>query len=289
MAFNDLTPVRLLDEAQDCTYIIGDVFAVYSIGKDTPAVYSWDMLDSAYADSKGLVLSAGNSDWTLPIKLFPSNEEFFRCIAIVESQQKKYGFTYQHGKRLLPLKNLYAETDADKDAYIGESEIDENDAAATFVMLMNFKLMKILWLVAILIMLIIFGALHLFIGASRDNLLYFLPISIAGGGIVALIIYIICHAIARRKFKSIEKADPAALEFITYVVSKAGFAACESCTYGAGGELVPWNKIDYFIESDKMFILYIGKDPVAFIPKKAFEKKYIGGIADIIALNVEQK
>lgn len=289
MAFCDLSPVRLLDEAQDCTYIVGDVFAVYSMGKDLPEVYSWDMMEYIYADGKGIVISVGKSEWTLPIKLFSSNEEFFRCVAIIESEQKKYGFTYDHGKRLLPTKSLYYETDADKDAYIGESEIDENDAAATFVMLMNFKLMKILWLVAVLVMLIIFGALHLFIGASRDNLLYFLPISIAGGGIVALIIYIICHTLARRKFKAIENADPAALEFITYVVSKNGFAACESCTYGSGGELIAWNKIDYFIESDKMFILYIGKEPVAFIPKKAFEKKYIGGIADIIALNVEQK
>lgn len=289
MAFCDINPVRLLDEAQDCTYIVGDVFAVYSFGKDLPEVYSWDMIDYVYADSKGIVISSGKSDWALPMKLFSSNEEYFKCVAIIESEQKKYGFTYGHGKRLLPLKNLYTETDADKEAYMGESEIDENDAAATFVMLMNFKLMKILWLVAILIMLIIFGALHLFIGASRDNLLYFLPISIAGGGIIALIIYIICHVVARSKFKSIENADPAAVEFITYVVSKFGFAACESCTYGAGGEFVAWSKIDYFIESDKMFILYIGKDPVAFIPKKAFEKKYIGGIADIIALNVEQR
>ena len=289
MAFCDLKPVRVLDEALGRTYIVGETFAVYTVGEDTPVVYSWGMIDSAYADSRGIVVTAQEQDWVLPMKLFSASDEYFRCVALIECAQKKHGFTYAHGKRLLPLKNLYAETDAGKDAYSGESEIEENDAAATFVMLMNFKLMKILWLIALLIMLVIFGALHLFIGANRDNLLYFLPISIAGGGIVALIIYMICHAVARSRFRAIQAADPAANEIVTYVVSKAGFAACESCTYGSGGELVPWSVIDYFIESDRMFILYVGKEPAAFIPKRAFEKKYIGGIADIIALNLEQK
>lgn len=287
MAFCDLKPVRILDEAQGCTYIVGEVFAVYSIGTDTPDVYSWGMIDSVYADSRGIVICAQERSWVIPMKLFSANDEYFRCVAIIEYAQKKAGFTYAHGKRLLPLKNLYMQTDAGKDAYIGEGEIDENDAAATFVMLMNFRLMKILWLIAVLVMLVAFGVLHFTIGVDRNNVLYFLPISIACGGIVSLVIYMICHAAARSRFHSIESQDPAANELVTYVISRAGFAACESCTYG--GDLVSWRSVDYFIESDRMFIFYRGKEPVAFIPKKAFEKKYVGGVADMISLNLEQK
>ena len=287
MAFCDLKPVRILDEAQGCTYIVGEVFAVYSIGTDTPDVYSWSMIDSVYADSRGIVIYAQERSWVIPMKLFSANDEYFRCVAIIEYAQKKAGFTYAHGKRLLPLKSLYIQTDAGKDAYIGEGEIDENDAAATFVMLMNFRLMKILWLIAVLVMLVAFGVLHFTIGVDRNNVLYFLPISIACGGIVSLVIYMICHAAARSRFHSIESQDPAANEPVTYVISRAGFAACESCTYG--GDLVSWRSVDYFIESDRMFIFYRGKEPVAFIPKKAFEKKYVGGVADMISLNLEQK
>lgn len=287
MAFCDLKPVRILDEAQGCTYIVGEVFAVYSIGTDTPDVYSWGMIDSVYADSRGIVIYAQERSWVIPMKLFSANDEYFRCVAIIEYAQKKAGFTYAHGKRLLPLKNLYMQTDAGKDAYIGEGEIDENDAAATFVMLMNFRLMKVLWLIAVLVMLVAFGVLHFTIGVDRNNVLYFLPISIACGGIVSLVIYMICHAAARSRFHSIESQDPAANELVTYVISRAGFAACESCTYG--GDLVSWRSVDYFIESDRMFIFYRGKEPVAFIPKKAFEKKYVGGVADMISLNLEQK
>lgn len=287
MAFCDLKPVRILDEAQGCTYIVGEVFAVYSIGTDTPDVYSWGMIDSVYADSRGIIICAQERSWVIPMKLFSANDEYFRCVAIIEYAQKKAGFTYAHGKRLLPLKNLYMQTDAGKDAYIGEGEIDENDAAATFVMLMNFRLMKILWLIAVLVMLVAFGVLHFTIGVDRNNVLYFLPISIACGGIVSLVIYMICHAAARSRFHSIESQDPAANEPVTYVISRAGFAACESCTYG--GDLVSWRSVDYFIESDRMFIFYRGKEPVAFIPKKAFEKKYVGGVADMISLNLEQK
>lgn len=287
MAFCDLKPVRILDEAQGCTYIVGEVFAVYSIGTDTPNVYSWSMINSAYADSRGIVIYAQERSWVIPMKLFSANDEYFRCVAIIEYAQKKAGFTYAHGKRLLPLKNLYMQTDAGKDAYIGEGEIDESDAAATFVMLMNFRLMKILWLIAVLVMLVAFGVLHFTIGVDRNNLLYFLPISIACGGIVSLVIYMICHAAARSRFHTIESQDPAANEPVTYVISRAGFAACESCTYD--GDLVSWRSVDYFIESDRMFIFYCGKEPVAFIPKKAFEKRYVGGVADMISLNLEQK
>ena len=47
--------------------------------------------------------------------------------------------------------------------------------------------------------------------------------------------------------------------------------------------------MDYFIESNKMFIFYKDNKAAVYIPKKAFDKKYYGGIADMIALHLEQK
>ena len=39
----------------------------------------------------------------------------------------------------------------------------------------------------------------------------------------------------------------------------------------------------------KMFILYKNNVPAAYIPKRAFEKRFVGGVADIIALSLEQR
>lgn len=288
MAFCDLKPVRVYDESSGSTYIIGEVFAVYSFGSETPIVYSWDMMREVVVTRKSMTFSAGEFDYKITNKLFTVSSDYFRALAIIESYQKTADFPYTHEKRMFPLKSDYVEIAPGRDAYFGEGEIDESDTAATFIMLMNFKLMKVLWLIAVLVMLLAFGALHLFIGVNRNNLLYFIPISFAVGGIVALVIYIICHAFARGKFKTIADADPATNEVISFVISPNGFAACESCVYD-GMDLVPWSEVDYFIESDKMFIFYKNKNATVYIPKKAFEKKYLGGIADIIALRVEQK
>ena len=288
MAFCDLRPVRISDEAAGYTYVIGDVFAVYMFGVERPVVYSWDMLESVTVNRKGMIFATEDTTYTISLKMFPHSDDYFRALAIVECARRNDAFVYHHEKRMYPLKDKYVEIAAGKDAYFGEMEMDENDAAATFIMLMNFRLIKILWLVAIFIMLVIFGALHLFVGITRDNLLYFIPISFAGGGIVTLLVYIICHSIARGKFKALADSDLAVQEAVTFVVSKYGFACCESSIYD-GRELVPWSEVDYFIESDKMFILYRSGAAIAYIPKRAFDKKYIGGIADIIALNVEQR
>ena len=288
MAFCDLKPVRVYDEGSGSTYIIGEVFAVYSFGSETPIVYSWDMMREVVVTRKSMTFSAGEFDYKIPNKLFTVSSDYFRALAIIESYHKTADFPYTHEKRMFPLKSDYVEIAPGRDAYFGEGEIDESDTAATFIMLMNFKLMKVLWLIAVLVMLLAFGALHLFVGVNRNNLLYFIPISFAAGGIVALVIYIICHAFARGKFKNIADADPATNEVISFVISPNGFAACESCVYD-GMDLVPWSEVDYFIESDKMFIFYKNKNATVYIPKKAFEKKYLGGIADIIALRVEQK
>ena len=67
-----------------------------------------------------------------------------------------------------------------------------------------------------------------------------------------------------------------------------GFAACESCIYD-NQELIPWSALDYFVESDKMFVFYKDGSTAIFVPKKAFDKKCIGGIADIISLRLEQR
>ena len=126
------------------------------------------------------------------------------------------------------------------------------------------------------------------VGITRTNWLYFVPISAAAGAITALLVHIVTQAIARARFRSIAEADCAARKEITFVVCRQGFAACESCVYESR-DLVPWSEADYFIESDKMFIIYKNNMPIAFIPKRAFDKKYVGGIADIMALNLEQR
>ncbi|MCH5204818.1 MAG: hypothetical protein J1F03_08705 [Oscillospiraceae bacterium] len=290
MAFCDLKPVRVSDDKTGATYVIGEVIAAYNIGSPLPTVYSWDMVKSVSITRREMIFSFLGSKTNISFsnKMFRSSEEALRAIAIIECQSKANNFTYLHEKRLFPLKSLYRECFPGKESYVGEGMLDEADTAAALLALLNFRLMKFLWLVALLITLITFGVLSYTIGLTRDNILYFILISVASGGIFALIVYMITHAAARARVKSFADADLASKEAITYVISKSGFAACESCIYQSR-DLVSWEEADYFVESDKMFIIFKGRTPLAFIPKKVFSKKYIGGVTDIIALSLEQR
>lgn len=288
LAFCDLRPVCAVDDEKGNSYIFGSVFAVYGMGSDPPLVYSWDMVKLVTVTRREIIVETRGKKFSVNNKMFKSEEDILRAIALIECRQKEYLFGYQHDKRLFPLKSSYVELSPGKETYVGESVLDEGDTAAAFVMLLNFKLVKILWLVGVMIALITFGVLYVVVGINRGNLLYFIPISAAAGAICALIVYLITHAISRARFKRIADADHAARKNITFVVSRQGFAACESCVYESR-DLVPWSEMDYFIESDKMFILYKNNVPAAYIPKRAFEKKTVGGVADIIALNLEQR
>lgn len=288
MAFCDLKPVCVVDDVKGSSYIIGSVFAVYGIGSEPPTVYSWDMIKSVAVSRKNIRVETLDKIYTITNKMFDSDEDLLRAIALIECRQKEYRFGYQHEQRLFPLKSSYVEVSPGKETYVGEDVLDEGDTAAAFIMLLNFKLVKILWLIGLMIALITFGILHLTVGVTRGNMLYFILISAAAGAISALLVNLITHAVARGRFKSIADADFAARKPITFVVSRKGFAACESCVYESR-DLVPWDEVDYFIESDKMFILYKNNVPAAYIPKRAFEKRFVGGVADIIALSLEQR
>ena len=288
MAFCDLKPVCAVNDSNGNSYIIGSVFAAYGSGAEPPEVYSWDMIKNVTVSRKDIRIDTAGRSFTISNNMFGSNESLLRAIALIEYQYKEYQFGYQHDRRLFPLKSSYVEVTPGRETYVGEGMLDEADTAAAFVMLLNFRLVKILWLIGIMIALITFGILHVTVGVDRSNWLYFVPISAVAGAIISLLVYIVTQAAARARFKKMADFDHAARMNITFVVSKRGFAACESCVYESR-DLVPWDEVDYFIESDKMFILYKNNVPAAYIPKKAFEKKFVGGVADIIALNLEQR
>lgn len=288
MAFCDLKPVCVVDDNNGSSYIIGSVFAYYGIGAEPPEVYSWDMMRTVTVTRREIRFETVGRSFTVTNKMFRDTEDLLRAIALIECYRGEYEFGYQHDRRLFPLKSSYVEMTPGKETYVGEGMLDEGDTAAAFIMLLNFKLVKILWLVGLMIALVTFGILHMTVGITRVNWLYFVPISGAAGAIIAMLVYIVTQAAARARFKKMADVDHAARMNITFVVSKMGFAACESCVYESR-DLVPWSEMDYFIESDKMFILYKNNAPAAYIPKRAFEKKYVGGVADIIALNLEQR
>lgn len=288
MAFCDLKPVSVSDEKGTHTYIIGSVIAIYGIGGEPPTVYSWDMVKSVSVTRKDLKINLGNSSFCVTNKDFGSDENVLRAIAIIECHQREYGFAYQHEKRMLPLKSIYNECTPGREIYIGEGLFDEGETAASFIALLNYKLMKILWLIAIVIAISVIVILQLTVGISRENVLYFIPIALASGAIVSLLVYIFTHVFTRMRFRRMCDADIASRQPITFVISRAGFAACESCVYESR-DLISWGEVDYFIESDKMFILYKNNSVIAYIPKKAFEKKLVNGVADILSVSVEQR
>lgn len=288
MAFQDLKPVRARDDENSSSYIIGSVFAAYVFNNDVPTVFSWDMVTGVSVNRKEFAINLSDRKYVITKKMFSSNEDILRAIAIIECKQKEFGFSYMHEKRMFPLKSLYNEYSAGRDTYIGEGMLEESDIASSFIMLLNVKFLKMLWLVAVLVAIAAMCVLHFTIGITRDNILYFIPISAAAGGISALLVRIITQAVARGRFKAMSDADLASKFPITFVICRTGFAACESCVYDSR-DLVPWSEMDYFIESDRMFILFKNNNPVVYIPKKAFDKKTVSGVADVIALCLEQR
>ncbi len=288
MAFCDLKAVTASDDKNGATYIIGNVFSAFSLGADLPTVYSWDLIRAVDISKNEVKIITSTKNFSISFKMFKSEEDLLRAITIIECMQKKYNFSYKHERRMFPLKSVYRECTPGKEIYIGEGILDENETAAAFIALLNFRMVKLLWLVALLIAFITLGALHYFIGVNRGNILYFVPISVVSGGIIAVLVYIFTHLIARAKVKRMCKNDLATKQVITYVICRAGFATCEACVY-TSRDLIPWNEMEYFVESDKMFILYKNNAPAAYIPKKAFDKKQVGSVADIIALHLEQR
>ncbi len=288
MAFCDLKAVTASDDKTGATYIIGNVFSAFSLGADLPTVYSWDFVRAVDISKNEVKIITSTKNFSISFKMFKSEEDLLRAITIIECMQKKYSFSYKHERRMFPLKSAYRECTPGKEIYIGEGILDENETATAFIALLNFRMVKLLWLVALLIAFITLGLLHYLIGIDRANILYFVPISIVSGGIIAVLVYIFTHLIARARVKRMCKNDLATKQVITYVISRAGFATCESCVY-TSRDLIPWNEMEYFVESDKMFILYKNNAPAAYIPKKAFDKKQVGSVADIIALHLEQR
>lgn len=288
MAFCDLKAVTAYDEKSGTTYVIGEVFATHGHTGDVPLVYSWDLVKYVETAKHEIKIGAGTKTFSISHKMFKSEEDCVKAIAIIEYMHGKYNFGYKHEQRIFPLKSQYRECPAGKEIYIGEAILDEAETASAFLTMLNFRLIKLLWLLAILVALVVVGILHLSIGLTNDNILYFLPISLVSGGIFAVLVYITTHMIARAKVKKMCSSDPAAKQVITFVISRAGFATCETCIY-EGRDLVPWSEVEYFVESDKMFILYKDSTPAALIPKKAFDKKQVSAVADIIALHLEQR
>lgn len=288
MAFCDLAAVTACDEKTGNTFIIGNVFSAFSLGAELPLVYSWDLVRAVDISKHEIKVITGTKSFTVTYRMFKSEEDLLKAITIIECMQSKYSFSYRHERRMFPLKSTYHECSPGKEVYVGEGVLDENETAAAFIALLNFKMVKLLWLVALLIAFVTLGILHYLIGINRENILYFVPISVVSGGIIAVLVYIITHLVARAKVKSMCSTDLATKQIITFVVSRAGFATCESCVY-EGRDLIPWSEMEYFVESDKMFILYKNNAPAAYIPKKAFDKKQVGSVADIIALHLEQR
>jgi len=288
LAFCDLTAITATDDKTGTSYVIGNVFSSFPTTGDMPLVYSWDLVRAVEISRREIKIIAGTRSFPLTYKMFKSESDLLKAITIIECKQKEYKFSYKHERRMFPLKSVYRECAPGKELYVGEGMLDESETATAFITLLNFKMMKFLWLVALLIAFVTLGVLHYLIGISRDNILYFVPISVVSGGIIALLVYIVTHLIARARVKHMCAADLATKQVLTFVVSRAGFATCESCVYQSR-DLIPWSEMEYFVESDKMFILYKDNAPAAFIPKRAFEKKQVGSVADIIALHLEQR
>jgi hypothetical protein len=78
------------------------------------------------------------------------------------------------------------------------------------------------------------------------------------------------------------------LEEITVVVCEEGFIAAETEVYDFS-DIVHWHKVEYFIETNHVYIVFHKGGAVFWLPKRLFPKNLHQELGDFIADRLQQK
>ena len=295
MAFRNIKGIKVGSDGlsgsskQKNTFIIGDYLGVFNGEGELSAIYQWDDVTSISKYGNNFSISVAKETFKIQPKDFKSGEEFLLCKAIIEGAVGDYGIPYRHGEDALPPKFLYTQLDFPKDSIVVTSHLDEGEISSSYLAIVNNKIFHVLWGIAGFSMIVVFFLLiNIFGGDEPMKFLYYFPISVASGIIIGLIIYLFQFAIAKSKFKSIAKRDLSFQKPVTYGVSRLGFSEIEDFIYSSYN-MITWDKADYFIETDRLFIVVRKNSGILRLPKRLFDKRGNEKIGDILRTVLEER
>ena len=288
MAFESVSGQKVFSSATGLTYIFGDYFVIFRSDSSVPEIYEWKSVSSITENRGNITISVGLSTYHIESAAFSSEEQFLTVRAIIEGHiAENPDIRYRFNQRILPLKYLYRNIDA-SNAYVMHGIYEEKVINSSNISLVSARFGRVIFVFAILLMAIFFMIIAGIMGNIRDNWIYCLPLSIFFGIIVSVIVYLIIGAVARHKYSSVQKADPATTQEITVVVAPEGFAAVESSVYTAH-DLIPWNEANFFIETHVGLVVLRDNKSVFWLPKSFMPKNQQAGIYNLIASKVKQR
>jgi hypothetical protein len=195
---------------------------------------------------------------------------------------------YSHQKRILPPKYLYLSGDPGETQYTVNGYYKEREINLSNAILLNTRLRNIFKVITAISIISMFAILHFVWGDTAEKWFWYLPISVFSGGIIVMLVYLICALIGNFLYAQLYRTDPALSEEITFTVSNAGFSAVENHLY-TGSEFIPWEEANYFIETNNVFIVYKHNKAVFWLPKRLFDKDAQTEISNFIHARLVQK
>lgn len=288
MAFETVNGQKVFSAMTGTTYIFGDYFAVFRGENSPPDIYEWGNI-TAITENKGSIeISAGTVTYFIESTAFNSKEQFLSVRAIIEGQiANNPRIKYKFNKRILPLKYLYKNIGSGS-GYIMQGTYDEKVINSCNIALVSARYGRYIFLLALVLIVIIFFILSNIMGDLKTNWIFCVPISIFSGIIVSVVIYLVIGIFARHKYNTIKKADPAVSEEITIVVAPEGFAAVESFVY-TSRDLIPWYEASFFIETHTGIVIIRDNKSVFWLPKNFIPKNQQPNVFGLIASRVKQR
>ena len=288
MAFETVNGQKIFSSATGMTYIFGDYFVVFQGDNSVPEVYDWQNITSITENHGSITISTGMETYYIESSAFSSDDQFLTVRAIIEGHIAEHpDIKYKFNNRILPLKYLYRNVEA-SNAYVMSGVYDEKVINSSNISLTSARFGRVILVFSLLLMAIFFFIIASIMGNLQDNWIYCLPLSIFFGIIVSVIIYLVIGMVAKHKYSSVQKVDPATTKEITVVVAPEGFAAVESAIYTAH-DLIPWNEANFFIETHMGLVVLRDNKSVFWLPKSFMPKNQQSGIYNLIASKVKQR
>lgn len=288
MAFETVPGQKVFSSMTGISYIFGDYFVVFASESASPEIYEWGQIESVAETVHSLTISTGLASYCIERTAFLSEDQYLSVRAIIEGQIAVHPtIRYKFNKRILPLKFLYTNMSANN-AYVMRGIYDEKVINSCNISLVSAKYGRYIFLLAIILIIVIFFPMVNIIGNFRENWIYCLPISIFLGIIISVVIYLVVGIFARHKYNQVSKVDPALTKEITIVVAPEGFAAVESSIY-SGHDLIPWQEASFFIETHVGLVVFRDNESVFWLPKNYIPKNQQSNIFGLIASRVKQR
>ena len=288
MAFETVNGQKVFSSSSGMTYIFGDYFVVFRSDNSVPEIYEWQNISSITENRGNITITTDMTTYYIESSAFSSEDQFLIVRAIIEGQIAEHpDIRYKFNQRILPLKYLYRNIEA-TNAYVMRGVYEERVINSSNISLVSARFGRVIFVFSILLMAIFFLIIAGIMGNLQENWIYCLPLSIFFGIIVSVIIYLIIGMVAKHKYSSVQKADPATTQEITIVVAPEGFAAVESSVYTAH-DLIPWNEANFFIETHVGLVVLRDNKSVFWLPKSFMPKNQQAGIYNLIASKVKQR